>query len=143
MAVVIVYFRVTASDYPCGIFKVFVNHFSTKWVLQIFENQGATCRTGTDYLPEHMILSPVFSGVHVARAFIFCVVFFFFYHCSSFCPVSFGHCIVFLRFTASAYPCGIFKLSLKLHERCLTYINTCFPIVETTNMYAYLFAEIL
>jgi hypothetical protein len=58
-------------------------------------------------------MSPVFSGVHVARSLVFYVMF-----CRSFvCPfVLLPLAIVFsilLRFTASDYPFGIFKLTLE------------------------------
>jgi len=55
-------------------------------------------------LPEHPSLSPVFSGVRVARSLVFCVVF-----------VRFPLVIVLsvlLQFTDSDYPFGIFKLFL-------------------------------
>ena len=40
---------------------------------------------------DHMSLVPVFSGVRIARALVFCVVF---CRSLSFCPFSFGHCMV-------------------------------------------------
>ena len=46
-------------------------------------------------LPEHMSSPPVFSGVRVTRSFVFCVVFWRSYRCLSFCPFSFGHCVVY------------------------------------------------
>jgi hypothetical protein len=65
-------------------------------------------------LPEYLTLSPVCSGVRVARFLVFYVVFF--YRCLSFCPfVLFLLSIelsFFLRFTGSDYPSGIFKLFL-------------------------------
>ena len=44
-------------------------------------------------LPEHMSSSPVFSGVHVTRSFVFLYVCFV-DRCLSFCTLSFGHCVV-------------------------------------------------
>jgi hypothetical protein len=65
-------------------------------------------------LPEYLTLSPVCSGVRVARFLVFYVVFF--YRCLSFCPfVLFLLSIelsFFLRFTGSDYPSGIFKIFL-------------------------------
>ena len=43
-------------------------------------------------LPGHMGSPPVFSGVRVARPLVFCVCFV--DHRLSFCPFSFGHCVV-------------------------------------------------
>jgi hypothetical protein len=43
-------------------------------------------------LPEHLSLSPVFSGVRVTRSLVLCVCFVDRY--LSFCPFSFGHCVV-------------------------------------------------
>ena len=65
-------------------------------------------------LPEYLPLSPVCSGVRVARFLVFYVVFF--YRCLSFCPfVLFLLSIelsFFLRFTGSDYSSGIFKIFL-------------------------------
>ena len=64
--------------------------------------------------PEYLTLSPVCSGVRVARFLVFYVVFF--YRCLSFYPfVLFLLSIVLsflLRFTGSDYPSGIFKIFL-------------------------------
>jgi protein-S-isoprenylcysteine O-methyltransferase Ste14 len=43
-------------------------------------------------LPEHLSSSPIFSGVGVATYLVFCVIFV--NRCLSFCPFSFGHCVV-------------------------------------------------
>ena len=43
-------------------------------------------------LPEHLSSPQVFSGVGVARFLVLCVCFV--DHCLSFCPFSFGHCVV-------------------------------------------------
>jgi hypothetical protein len=43
-------------------------------------------------LPEQLSSPPVFSGVHVTRSLVLCVCFV--DHCLSFCPFSFGHCVV-------------------------------------------------
>jgi hypothetical protein len=55
---------------------------------------GATIGAGTVALPGAPELSPVLIGVRVAQYFVVCVCFFFFYHCLSFCPFSFGHCVI-------------------------------------------------
>ena len=43
-------------------------------------------------LPEHLRSSPVFSGVLVTRSLVLCVCVV--DRCLSFCPFSFGHCVV-------------------------------------------------
>ena len=43
-------------------------------------------------LPEHLSSPPVFSGVRVTRSLVLCV--YFVDRCLSFCPFSFGHCVV-------------------------------------------------
>ena len=43
-------------------------------------------------LPEHLSPSSVFSGVRVTRSLVLCVCFV--DRCLSFCPFSFGHCVV-------------------------------------------------
>ena len=43
-------------------------------------------------LPEHLSSPPVFSGVRVTRSLVLYVCFV--DHCLSFCPFSFGHCVV-------------------------------------------------
>ena len=43
-------------------------------------------------LPEHLSSPPVFSGVRVTRSLVLCVMFV--DCCLSFCPFSFGHCVV-------------------------------------------------
>ena len=59
-------------------------------------------------LPEHMSSPPVFSVNHIARSFVYCVVF-----CRSLFVLCL-FCLVIvlsvLRFTDSDYPFGIFKL---------------------------------
>ena len=66
-------------------------------------------------LPEHPSSSPGFSGVRVTRS-LFYVCVSFVDRCLSICPVSFGHCVVLLRFTDSDYPLGIFKLFLQCNK---------------------------
>ena len=64
-------------------------------------------------LPEHLSSPQVFSGVGVARSLVLCVCFV--DHCLSFCPFSFGHCVVCSSsIYDSDYPFGIFKLFLLL-----------------------------
>ena len=53
-------------------------------------------------LPEHLNSPPVFNGVRVTRSLVLCSCFV--DRCLSFCPFSFGHCVV-----CSDYPFGIFK----------------------------------
>jgi len=53
---------------------------------------GATCGAGTAYPSGAPEFTHGFSVVRVARSLVFCVMFL--DHCLSFCPVSFGHCIV-------------------------------------------------
>jgi len=43
-------------------------------------------------LPEHLSSPLVFSEVHVTVSLVLCV--YFIDHCLSFCPFSFGHCVV-------------------------------------------------
>jgi len=43
-------------------------------------------------LPEHLSSPPIFSGVRVTRSLVLCV--YFVDRCLSFCPFSFGHCVV-------------------------------------------------
>ena len=73
---------------------------------------GATCGAGTAY-PSGALESPhpVFSGVRVARSLVFCVLF-----CRSVFVILFLVIIlsVLLRFTASDYLFGIFKLFRRL-----------------------------
>ena len=70
-------------------------------------------RNYTPTLPEHPSSSPVFSGVRVARSFVFCLMF----GRWSFVPLSFVFwplwCLL-LHFTASDCPFGIFRLFLCL-----------------------------
>ena len=56
-------------------------------------------------LPEHLISHPVFSGVRVARSFVFCVMF----RTSLFVLLTIV-LSVFLRFMDSDYPFGIYIL---------------------------------
>jgi hypothetical protein len=67
---------------------------------------GVTCGTGTAKPSEATDFTPVFSEVRVARSLVVCVCFV--DRCLSFCPFSFGHCIVCPSITASDYPFGIF-----------------------------------
>jgi hypothetical protein len=50
-------------------------------VVHVAQSFGATCGAGTAY-----------PSVRVARSLVLCVCFV--YHCLSFCPYSFGHCVV-------------------------------------------------
>ena len=54
--------------------------------------------------------TPVFSGVRVNRSLVLYVCFV--DRCLSFCPFSFGHCVVCSSLVYSDYPIGIFKLFL-------------------------------
>ena len=60
-------------------------------------------------LPQHMSSHPVFSWVRVTRTLVLCVCFV--DRRLSFCPFSFGHCVV--CYANSDYPFGIFKLFLQ------------------------------
>ena len=53
---------------------------------------GATCGAGTAHPSGAPEFTHGFSAVRVARSLVFCVMFL--DRCLSFCPVSFGHCIV-------------------------------------------------
>ena len=53
---------------------------------------GATSGAGTATLPEYLSSPPVFSGVRVTRSLVLCVCFV--DRCLSFCPFSFGHCVI-------------------------------------------------
>jgi hypothetical protein len=61
-------------------------------------------------LPEHPSSFPVFGGVHVTRSLVLCTCFV--DRCLSFCPFVAIVLSVFLGFTVSDYPYGIFKLFL-------------------------------
>ena len=70
-------------------------------------------------LPEHLILPPVFIGVHVTRYLVLCVSFV--DRCLSFSPFWSAMVLsVLLRFTDSDYPFGIFKLFLCLFNDILS-----------------------
>ena len=64
---------------------------------------GDTSGAGIAYPSGPPNLNPVFSGGCVARSLVLCM-------CFSFCPFSFGHCVVC---PSLIYPFGIFKLFLK------------------------------
>ena len=71
---------------------------------------GATSGAGTPYPPGAHEFTPGFSGVRVSQSLALCVCFV--DRCLSFCPFSFGHCVVC---SSSIYgfwlpPVGIFKL---------------------------------
>ena len=67
-------------------------------------------------LLEHLSSLPVFSGFPVTQSLVLCVCFV--DRCLSFHSFSFGHVLfVFLRFTDSDYPFGIFKLFLLLNKK--------------------------
>ena len=53
---------------------------------------GATSGARTTYPPGAPELTPGFSGVRVTRSLVLCVCFV--DPCLSFCPFSFGHCVV-------------------------------------------------
>jgi hypothetical protein len=96
-------------------------------------------------LPEHMISSPVFSGVRVTRSLVLCVCFV--DRCLSFYTFYFGHCVVssssiyrfwlplwnllvivlsvLLRYTDSDYPFGIFW---QLHCQFFFHIRFWLPL---------------
>jgi hypothetical protein len=69
---------------------------------------------GTVHPSEAPAFTPAFSGIRVTRSFVFCVMFFF-YRCLSFCPFSFGHCVV-CPSLISDFPFCNFKLVLAILE---------------------------
>jgi hypothetical protein len=83
-------------------------------------------------LPEDPSLSPVFSGVRVARSLCFRVMF---CRSLSICPFSFGHWLSVLRFMASDYPFGIFNLFLThpCHAQLCTNKNYSYKHNEQIN----------
>ena len=109
---------------------------------------SATCGAGIAYPSRTHEFTPVFGGVRDARSLVFyvalcrslCVLLSFFIwpcYCMSSCPFSFGHGIVcpfvlfhlamvlcVLRFTASVYHFGIFKLTY-----VKTMFGSCLPLV--------------
>jgi hypothetical protein len=92
---------------------------------------GATNETGIAYTSgAYEFPPPRFCWIRVAHIFVLCVVVL--YDCLSFCPLSFGHCNVWytcLRFTASDYLFGIFKLFLLMYPHHLNkHTNTCIPL---------------
>jgi hypothetical protein len=62
-------------------------------------------------LPKHLSSPPVLSGVCVSRSLVVCICFV--DHCMSFCPFSFGHCVVcHSSIYGFWFPVGIFNLFL-------------------------------
>jgi hypothetical protein len=74
---------------------------------------GATSGSGTATFPEHLNSLPIFSGVRVTRFLILCLVL-----CRSLFVLFLLAILlsVFLRFTDSDYPCGIFTLLIDLEN---------------------------
>ena len=72
-------------------------------------------------LPEHLSSPPDFSGVRVTRSFVLYVCFV--DRCLSFCPYSFGHCVVC---SSSIY--GFWKPLWYLQTLLTTFpLNACYP----------------
>jgi hypothetical protein len=58
-----------------------------QWVCNMSNTTGTTGEIGTAYPSEYMSSSPVFArsvGLYILFA----------HHCVSFCPLSYGHCII-------------------------------------------------
>ena len=107
-----------ASSYFYLLMYTAVQHdFHIKWWLcrLIVTQQVPLVEQELLALPEHLSSPPGFSGVHVAKFLVFCVLF-----CRSLfflCPFFLCHCsLCVLCFSASQseYPFGIFKLFLSL-----------------------------
>jgi hypothetical protein len=61
-------------------------------VCTLINTTGATSGAGTAYQSGAPELIPGFSGIRVTRSLVLCVRFV--DRCLSFCPFSFGHCVV-------------------------------------------------
>ena len=93
-----------------SLFVLFIFGHCVVWYLQILNHRvcnqintmGATSGAGPVYPFGAHEFTPVFSGVRITRSLVLYVCFV--DHCLSFCPFSFGHCVVFLQFTDSDYP---------------------------------------
>ena len=72
---------------------------------------GVTSGAETAYPSETLGFTLVFIGFHVSRSLDFCVVF-----CKSLFVLLVIMFSVLLRFTASDYPCSIFKLCVCLFD---------------------------
>ena len=115
--------------------NISVNSFVPKYLIfseyQVYF-QSCPCSWRWNYtptLPEHLSSPPVFSGIRVARSFVFCLMF----GRSSF--VLFLLTIVLsvlLHFTASDCPFGIFKLFL-----CLCPFSFGHCIVCPSSLYGF------
>jgi hypothetical protein len=75
----------STSDYLSDIFKIFLLNALYIYLLNI----QFLVKQELPTLPEHLSLSPVFSGVRVTRSFVLYVCFV--DRCLSFCTFSFGH----------------------------------------------------
>ena len=81
------------SIQPC------ISSFSFPWDMEF-----VTLQTGTAYPYGEHEFTPLFSGIRVAQSLVFSAMF---------CKSLFFHLSVILRFMASNYPYGIFKLSIQ------------------------------
>ena len=81
--------------------------------------------------PEHLSSLPVLSGVSVTQSLVFCVCLV--DNCWSFCPFSFGHCVVC---SSSIYGLCLpiwYLQSLLIKSRCLLYLLFFFGDPLTSN----------
>jgi len=83
------------------------------WLLSLVEQELLT-------LPDHMSSHPVLSGVRVTRSLVWCVCFV--DRCLSFCPFSFGHCIVFPTIYGFWLPLWYLQTLLKCQLSSMLYI---------------------
>ena len=94
--------------------------FQVMWFCWSHLSHNTTGVTGTATPPQHLSSPEVFSGVHVARSLIFCVVF-----CRSlFVQLSFfpsDSCMLCPWCTASDYHSGVFRLLLYLWQLITVY----------------------
>jgi hypothetical protein len=90
------------SEFATGLTKFKIKHLT--WRVPLVEQELLT-------FPAHLISSPGVSEVRVTRSLVLCVCF---DRCLSFCPFSFGHCVICLSSIYGFWlpPFGIFKLFL-------------------------------
>ena len=74
-------------------------------------------------LPEHLSSVSVFSWVRVAQSVVFCIMF-----CRSVCLLCICVLSVFLRFTASDYHMGMFKLFLSHYTNILSHCHIAMSV---------------
>ena len=79
-------------------------------------------------------ITSVFSGVRVTLSLVLCVCFV--DHCLSFCPFSFGHCVVCSSSIDGFWlpPFGMFNLFLVLQPHCCSKYKFYFQILDTESL---------